>query len=73
VTCGEGGELGRLGLEERSYPPRELLSEALRRVQAVDASAVAEAALARGASGPAIGEAIRDARIEALRELAPPG
>jgi len=64
---------GRLGLEERSYPPRELLSEALRRVQAVDASAVAEAALARGARGPAIGEAIRDARIEALRELAPPG
>jgi tRNA nucleotidyltransferase (CCA-adding enzyme) len=61
---------GRLGLEERGYPPRERLSEALRRVQAVDASAVAEAALARGARGPAVGEAIREARIDALRGLA---
>jgi tRNA nucleotidyltransferase (CCA-adding enzyme) len=48
---------GRLGLEERAYPPRTRLAEALRRVQAVDASAVAEAAAARGATGPAIGEA----------------
>ena len=60
---------GRLGLEERPYPPRTRLAEALRRVQAVDATAVAEAAVARGASGPAIGQAIHDARVDALREL----
>ena len=43
-----------------------LLSDALRRVVAVDATAVAAAAGARGASGPAIGQAIHDARVEAL-------
>ena len=63
---------GRLGLEERPYPPRARLSEALRRVRAVDATAVAAAAGARGASGPAIGQAIHDARVEALRDLEPP-
>ena len=54
------------------YPPRERLSDALRRVAAVDATAVAAAASARGASGPAIGQAIHDARVEALRDLEPP-
>jgi len=62
---------GRLGLEERPYAPRVRLAEALRRVQAVDATAVAEAAVARGASGPEIGRAIHDARVAALRDLAP--
>jgi len=33
---------------------------------------VAAAASARGASGPAIGQAIHDARVEALRNLGPP-
>jgi tRNA nucleotidyltransferase (CCA-adding enzyme) len=59
---------GRLGLEERPYPPRERLSRALRLVQSVDASAVVEAALARGMSGPAIGEAVRRARLDALAQ-----
>ena len=63
---------GRLGLEERPYPPRARLTEALRRVAAVDATAVAAAASARGASGPAIGQAIHDARVDALRDLEPP-
>ena len=63
---------GRLGLEERPYPPRTRLAEALRRVVAVDATAVAAAAGARGATGPAIGQAIHDARVEALRDLEPP-
>ena len=62
---------GRLGLEDKPYPQRTRLTEALRRVEAVDATAVAAAATARGASGPAIGQAIHDARVEALRELAP--
>ncbi len=61
---------GRLGLEDKPYPQRERLAEALRRVAAVDATAVAAAAAERGASGPAIGQAIHDARVEALRELA---
>jgi len=62
---------GRLGFEERPYAPRVRLAEALRRVQAVDATAIAEAAVARGASGPEIGRAIHDARVAALRDLAP--
>jgi tRNA nucleotidyltransferase (CCA-adding enzyme) len=60
---------GRLGFEDRPYPPKARLAEALRRVQAVDASAVAEAAVARGATGPAIGRAIHAARVDALRDL----
>lgn len=64
---------GRLGREERPYPPRARLGEALRRVRAVDATAIAEAAVARGARGPAIGQAIHDARVDALRDLPPEG
>jgi len=63
---------GRLGLEDRPYPQRARLSEALRQVAAVDTAAVAAAAGARGATGPAIGEAIHAARVEALREHEPP-
>ena len=63
---------GRLGLEDRPYPQRARLSEALRQVAAVDTAAVAAAAGARGATGPAIGQAIHDARVEALRDLEPP-
>ena len=60
---------GRLGLEDRPYPPRARLSDALARVVAVDATAVAEEAAARGLSGPAIGAAIHDARVKALADL----
>jgi hypothetical protein len=35
-------------------------------VLAVDAAAAAQAALERGASGPAVGEAVRRARLAAL-------
>ncbi|MFZ5544776.1 MAG: multifunctional CCA addition/repair protein [Pseudomonadota bacterium] len=59
---------GRLGFEERPYPQRERLLQALRQAQAVDASAVAAGALARGASGPAVGEAVRRARIDAIAQ-----
>ena len=61
---------GRLGLAERPYPQRQRLLDALRVVEAVDASAVAAAAAARGLTGPAVGEAIHAARIEALTEAA---
>jgi tRNA nucleotidyltransferase (CCA-adding enzyme) len=70
LAC-ESDARGRLGLEETAYAPRERLLEALRRVQAVDATAVAEAAVARGKAGPAIGQAIHDARVAALSDLEP--
>ncbi len=61
---------GRLGLEESPYPQRPRLLDALRRVQAVDATTVAADAAARGLAGPAIGEAIHAARVRALEAAA---
>ncbi len=57
---------GRLGLQDAPYPQRQRLAAALCAVLAVDAHAAAEAALAAGAKGPAIGEAVRRARVAAL-------
>jgi tRNA nucleotidyltransferase (CCA-adding enzyme) len=57
---------GRTGLEDRDYPQRERLAQALRSVLAVDAERVAHAAMERGASGPEIGRAVARARAEAL-------
>ncbi|HEY2559474.1 MAG TPA: multifunctional CCA addition/repair protein [Caldimonas sp.] len=57
---------GRLGREDAPYPQRERLAAALQRVAAVDATAVAAAAEARGLVGPAIGAEIRAARVRAL-------
>ena len=60
---------GRLGREDAPYPPRERLAAALRVVQAVDATAVAQSAIDGGASGPAIGDAVRRARMQALASV----
>jgi tRNA nucleotidyltransferase (CCA-adding enzyme) len=57
---------GRLGLEAQPYPQRERLARALATAQAVDARAVSAAAIDQGLSGPAIADAIRRARVEAL-------
>ncbi len=57
---------GRLGLESTAYLPRVRLTAALRQVLAVDASAAAAQAIDAGATGPAIGEAVRRARERAL-------
>jgi tRNA nucleotidyltransferase (CCA-adding enzyme) len=57
---------GRLGLEDAPYPQRERLSAALHKVLAVDATAAAARAVEAGATGPAIGEAVRQARVAAL-------
>ena len=57
---------GRTGREDAPYPQRQQLATALRVVQAVDAAAVAAAAMGRGASGPDIGAALRHAREQAL-------
>ena len=58
---------GRLGLEAEPYPQRPRLLEALRRVQAIDATAIAAGAAERGLGGPAIGEAIHAERVDAVR------
>ncbi len=57
---------GRAGREDEPYPQRAHLSAALRAVLAIDATAAAEQAIARGAQGPAIGDAVRHARLAAL-------
>jgi tRNA nucleotidyltransferase (CCA-adding enzyme) len=67
LAC-ECDKRGRLGQHEASYPPRERLRSALQIVQAVDAAAVAEQAMARGLSGPAVGDAVRAARVRALAD-----
>ncbi len=57
---------GRAGREGEAYPQRARLSAALRAVLAVDATAAAAQAVAKGAQGAAIGEAVRRARLAAL-------
>ena len=54
------GSASRSGLSAAGAPDRSLAAGPA----AVDATAVAAAASARGASGPAIGQAIHDARVE---------
>lgn len=62
---------GRLGLEACAYPQRARLQHVLDVARAVDAAAVAVEAQARGLKGPAIGQAIQAARLQAIeRELA---
>ena len=60
---------GRLGLDASPYPQRPRLLDALHRVKAVDATAIASEATARGLAGPAIGQAIDAARAAALKDL----
>ncbi|HJV59876.1 MAG TPA: multifunctional CCA tRNA nucleotidyl transferase/2'3'-cyclic phosphodiesterase/2'nucleotidase/phosphatase, partial [Albitalea sp.] len=59
---------GRLGFEDRPYPQRERLRRALGLALAVDTASVAAQAAERGLEGPAIGAAIRAARIRAIAE-----
>ena len=57
---------GRLGLSESAYPQRQRLGRALALARGVDSAAVTAQAAARGQSGPALGEAIHAARVEAV-------
>ncbi len=59
---------GRTGLERVPYQPAQRLPPLLQAALAVDSAAVATAASGRGARGPAIGDAVRAARIEALQQ-----
>ena len=57
---------GRLGFEDRPYPQRTRLAAALKTAQDVDARAASAHAIERGLKGPAIADAIRQARVRAL-------
>jgi tRNA nucleotidyltransferase (CCA-adding enzyme) len=57
---------GRTGLENEPYPQRARLLRALDAALAVDTATVSAAALARGLQGPAIGQAIQQARQAAV-------
>lgn len=57
---------GRLGLEDRPYPPVPRLQAALAAARAVDTAAVAALAAERGEHGPAVGRAIQRARSAAV-------
>ena len=57
---------GRLGKEAEAYPQRERLATALRAALAVDSAPIAAAAAARGLTGPAVGDAVREARVRAI-------
>jgi tRNA nucleotidyltransferase (CCA-adding enzyme) len=58
---------GRLGLAHQPYPQRARLAAALKTAQEVDARAASAQAIERGLKGPAIADAIRQARVAALR------
>ncbi len=57
---------GRLGKDDEPYPQRARLAAALRAALAVDTAPIAEAAAACGLQGPAIGDAVREARVRTL-------
>ncbi len=57
---------GRLGKGDEPYPQRSRLGAALRAALAVDTAPIAADAAARGLKGPAIGEAVREARVRAI-------
>ncbi|QTN22285.1 multifunctional CCA addition/repair protein [Rhizobacter sp. AJA081-3] len=59
---------GRAGKQDEPYPQRQRLAAAMRAALAVDTAPVAEAAVARGLSGPAIGEAVRESRVRAIAD-----
>jgi tRNA nucleotidyltransferase (CCA-adding enzyme) len=59
---------GRLGLQEQPYPQRSRLLAALACAQAVTTHEIAAQAQSHGITGPAIGESIRRARVQAVAD-----
>jgi tRNA nucleotidyltransferase (CCA-adding enzyme) len=57
---------GRAGRQDADYPPRRRLQAVLRWARGIDTRAVSSQALARGLKGPAIGEAVQQARVAAI-------
>lgn len=60
---------GRLGLEERPYPQRARLLEALNAARAVDTAVIAAQAREQGLSGEQIGQRIHQARVAAVKQV----
>ena len=60
---------GRLGLEDTPYPARARLQQALSLALSVDTGCISAAAIAQGLKGPAIGQAVAQAREDALNAL----
>jgi len=60
---------GRLGLQAKPYPQRARLLRALALARTVDTAAVATGATERGLEGPAIGDAVHAARVQAVSTL----
>jgi tRNA nucleotidyltransferase (CCA-adding enzyme) len=67
LAC-ENDARGRLGFEQRAYPQRVRLLQALACARSVDTAVVAQCQAALGRSGPQVGQAIQAARVEALRQ-----
>jgi tRNA nucleotidyltransferase (CCA-adding enzyme) len=62
----EADARGRLGFEHRDYPQSERMRTALKAALAVNAGAVAAAAVASGLRGDAIGQRVHEARCRAI-------
>jgi len=59
---------GRLGHEDRPYPQRQRLAAALQAVQQADTRGATQQALVQGLQGPAIGQRVQRARLQALAQ-----
>lgn len=59
---------GRAGKQDEPYPQRPRLLQALAAAQGIAATEVANAAIGRGARGPAIGRAVHEARVRAVAD-----
>jgi len=64
LAC-EADARGRTGLEERAYPEAELLRTALTAASNIDNAAIHKL----GVTGPAFGEALRAARLSAIKNV----
>ena len=62
---------GRLGMEERPYPQRERLLQALAAARSVATAAIAAMAQEHGLAGAQVGERIHQARVEAVAAALP--
>ena len=62
---------GRLGRENDSYSQGERLIQALHAALDIDSAAVAQVAMQSGAKGPAVGQALAQARELAIAQLGP--
>jgi len=63
---------GRTGLEDRPYAPAQALPPLLQAALAVDTATVAGHATTQGLQGPAIGDAVRAARVQAIERALNP-